>query len=293
MDLFWLKKFVSLFLHPLPLLIGAILLGLVLYFYGRGVPRPKRGQPGWSRDSMDEREKRRRRRRRWGVFGITLTWISLLMMYLLGLGPVSKMIITPLEGKYAILDKEKLSADGDAPKFIVVLGGGYARANGYPITSRLSQGTTLRVAEAVRVHQLLPESKLIFTGGDQVAGEDKRSTVADGMAEFARMMGVSNANILLERDSRDTSEHPVKILPLIGEERRVILVTSAMHMPRSMALFEKQGFIPIAAPAGVTPSGPGPTLADFIPGAGSYTRIDAAVHEYLGLLWAKMRGKID
>ena len=293
MDLFGLKKFVSLFLHPLPLLLGAILLGLVLYIYGRGQPRPKRGEPGWNRDSMDYREKRRRRRRRWGTFGITLTWSSLLLMYLLGLGPVSRVIINPLEGKYAILDTEKLTADGDAPKFVVVLGGGYERAIGYPITSRLSRGTTLRVAEAVRIHQLLPGSKLVFTGGDQVAGEDKRSTVADGMAEFARMMGVSNANILLERDSRDTAEHPVKILPLIGEERRVVVVTSAMHMTRSMAFFEKQGFAPIAAPADVTPSGSGLTLSDFIPGAGSYLRVDAAVHEYLGLMWAKMRGKID
>ena len=293
MDLFWLKKFVSLFLHPVPLLIGATVFGLVLYFWGRGQPRPRKGEAGWNRDSMDDREKRRRRRRRWGIFGITLTWSSLLTMYLLGLGPVSKAIIEPLEGKYAILDPDKLTADGDPPKYIVVLGGGYQRATGYPITSRLSRGTFVRVAEAVRVHQLLPESKLVFTGGDQVAGEDKRSTVADGMAEFARMMGVSNANILLERDARDTSEHPVKILPLIGEERDVIVVTSAMHMPRSMALFKKQGFSPVAAPAGVTPSGSKLTFGDFIPGAGSYLRVDAAVHEYLGLLWAKMRGKID
>ena len=293
MDLFGLKKFVSMFLYPLPLLIGGVLLGLMLYFYGRGQPRQKKGETSWNRDSMDDREKRRRRRRRWGVAGISLTWTSLLLMYLLGLGPISKKIIEPLEGKYAILDTEKLTAGGNAPKFIVVLGGGYQRATGYPITSRLSKGTTVRVAEAVRIHQLLPGSKLVFSGGDEVVGEDKRSTVADGMAEFARMMGVSNSDILLERDARDTSEHPVKILPLIGDDRNVIVVTTAMHMPRSMALFEKQGFTPIAGPSGVSPSGSDLTLADFVPRAGSYLRIDAAVHEYLGLMWAKMRGKID
>jgi uncharacterized SAM-binding protein YcdF (DUF218 family) len=293
MDFFGLKKLISLFVHPLPLLIGAVVLGLVLYFFGRGQPRPKHGEAGWNRDCMDDVERRRRRRKRWSIFGIILTWTSLALLYLLGLGPISKMIIRPLEDAYPILDTEQFSAEGEPPAYVVVLGGSYRRATGFPITSRLGTTSTLRAMEGIRIHRLLPGSKLVFTGGDRIEGEDQRTTAADGMAELAKMMGVPDEDFLVERDSRDTSEHPIKIQPLIGEDRRVVVVTSAMHMRRSIALFEKQGYDPIAAPAGVTPSAPNLELGDFVPSAGSYTRIDAALHEYLGLMWAKLRGKID
>ncbi len=295
MDLFALKKFVSLFLHPLPVLIGMAVLGLGLYFFGRLEPKPRRRSrdAGWSRDNMDDVEKRRRRRRRWAMAGITATWTSLVLMYLLGLGPVSKMLIRPLEEKFPIFDAQAESVAAHPPKFVVVLGGEYRRANGYPLSSRLGTESTARVLEAVRVQGLLPDSTLIVTAGDRVEGEDKRETAADGMAELARMMGVGERQLLLERDSRDTAEHPLKIQPLIGDVRRVVVVTSAMHMPRAMALFEKQGYDALAAPAGVVPASPGWEFGDFIPSAGSYLRLDAAVHEYLGIAWAKMRGKID
>ena len=120
-----------------------------------------------------------------------------------------------------------------------------------------------------------------------------RPTVADGMAEIAKLMEVPAEQLLLERDSRTTSDHPGMILPLVGDERRIVLVTAAVHMPRAMAMFTKQGFAPIAAPAGITPPGRiGFEISDCIPSAKSYTRLDAAVHEYIALLWARLRDQI-
>ena len=294
MDLFWFKKLVGMFLHPLPVLIGAALIGLILYFFGRGEPRAKkRDEKGWSRDSMDGTEKRRRRRRKWGIAGITVTWISLILLYLLGLGPVSKMFVRPLEEKYAIFDPESPDIVANPPEFIVVLGGSYNRTTGYPITSRMGKSSTARLIEGLRIHRALEGSRLVFTGGDQVEGEDQRSTSADGMAEMARMMGLDDSAFLVERDSRDTKDHPIKIQPLIGDDRRVIVVTSAVHLPRAMALFENAGYTPIPAPAGVTPSSPSWEFGDLLPSAGSYTRLDSAIHEYAGLAWAKIRGQIE
>ncbi len=295
MDLFFIKKLVSVFLHPMPILIGTQVIGIGLYLFGKTVPKGAAGNDaGWTRDSMDSREKIRRRRVRRGRFGLAMTLLSLAALYLLGLGPISKMIADPLEDAYPILDPATADFAEGEQVYIVVLGAGYARAPGYPISSRLGMDSSLRFIEGVRIYRALPGSKLVVTGGDHVEGEDQRLTAADGMVEMGQLMEIPEADILSERDSRDTKDHPIKIMPLVGEQRRIIVVTSAMHMRRSMALFKKQGYDPIAAPAGVLPSNSRWfDLSNLLPSAGNYQRIDAAVHEYLGLLWASMRGQID
>ncbi len=70
------------------------------------------------------------------------------------------------------------------------------------------------------------------------------------------------------------------------------LVTSAMHMPRAKALFEKQGLHPIAAPAYyATVKGRSyPFWQHCLPNIGNLVRFHAVWHEYLGQLWGKMRG---
>ena len=73
---------------------------------------------------------------------------------------------------------------------------------------------------------------------------------------------------------------------------RFILVTSASHMRRSQALFRKLGMDPIAAPTDYESTGQGLRLSDFYPSVGELHKADLALHEYLGLAWAKLRGKI-
>ncbi len=66
-----------------------------------------------------------------------------------------------------------------------------------------------------------------------------------------------------------------------------ILVTSAYHMPRAMALFTAQHMHPIPAPTqfiGLTQL----SIKTVIPNASSLFLSDLAIHEYLGLWWAKI-----
>jgi len=72
-------------------------------------------------------------------------------------------------------------------------------------------------------------------------------------------------------------------------------VTSAFHMPRAVALFRKVGLRPVPAPAdyeikrsretGITPE-------TFQPHADNFKRTEKAAYEYLGLVWARLRGAI-
>ena len=72
-----------------------------------------------------------------------------------------------------------------------------------------------------------------------------------------------------------------------------VLVTSATHLPRSMALFRKMGMAPIPAPAGPTCKASHPLSPDdFFPSSNALDNTSQAMHEYVGMLWAKMRGQI-
>jgi uncharacterized SAM-binding protein YcdF (DUF218 family) len=112
------------------------------------------------------------------------------------------------------------------------------------------------------------------------------------MAQIAGLLGVKPQDISLESDSRDTPDQAKIVAEIIGREK-FILVTSAVHMPRSMALFRKRGLHPIPAPGDFRVRGaqrfdPG----NFFPRASSLGHMETAVHEYLGLAWAWLRGEI-
>jgi uncharacterized SAM-binding protein YcdF (DUF218 family) len=79
---------------------------------------------------------------------------------------------------------------------------------------------------------------------------------------------------------------------LVGDDR-FVLVTSASHMLRSVALFRKQGMEPIPAPTDHwVKRSDGMSPYRFFPGAENLLKTEMAVHEYLGLAWAKIRGQI-
>jgi uncharacterized SAM-binding protein YcdF (DUF218 family) len=115
---------------------------------------------------------------------------------------------------------------------------------------------------------------------------------ADVMARIAVLLGVKPEDITLERNSRDTEEEAVLIAKMVGAQK-IILVTSAAHMPRSVALFKKHGLQPIPAPADyLVKEAQGLDATRFFPKAGHLGQVESAWHEYLGLAWAWLRGSV-
>ena len=114
------------------------------------------------------------------------------------------------------------------------------------------------------------------------------------MKEVALSLGWPPSNILLEEASWDTPDQ-ARFLKNTLRSEPFYLVTSANHMPRSMALFKKLGMQPIPAP---TDFGMKERQGqDFIPyalfpGVDELQKAETAVYEYLGLAWAKLRGRI-
>jgi uncharacterized SAM-binding protein YcdF (DUF218 family) len=261
--MFLLKKIVPLFLYPVSLCLGILILGLLCL---------------WAT-----------RRQRLGKGLVTLGTVLLLLS---SLPCLSRQTLTPLERRYpALLHPETVSWEGKSstsPKWIVVLGGGHRSDPGLPANSQISPAALGRVVEGVRLYKTIPGSKLLLSGGRVFDPVPE----AEVMAQIAELLGVKPQDISQEADSRDTADQAKIVAKIIGRER-FILVTSASHMPRSMALFKKRGLQPVAAPTGflaLQPQGSDPSR--FFPGAGPLQQVETALHEYLGLAWSWLRGEI-
>ncbi len=255
-NVFIAKKIVANLLAPLPFCLLVLLSGIFLL---------------WAT-----------RRRKAGKILVTL---GALLMLLFGYGVAPSALLKPLERKYAPISS--VEGLGDV-KYIVVLGGGSGVDPALPLSTFLSKESLFRLSEGVRLYNLLPQSKLIFTGG----GFPGIVAVAEVMAETAREFGVAPGRIVVEPLARDTVEHPFYVEKIVNNER-FILVTSAVHMPRAMAMFEKKGLHPVPAPTDFrVKQGEAVTPGSFFPGADSLENTRCAIHEYLGILWGRMLSQI-
>jgi uncharacterized SAM-binding protein YcdF (DUF218 family) len=222
------------------------------------------------------------RRQRTGKVLVTVCFI---LLAVLSYGGFSDNVLGPLEYQYpSVLKPQRVSG----VKWVVVMGSGHDSDPQIPITSRIDESAAVRLLEGIRLQRLLPESKLVLSGG-RIFDPVPHAKI---MADVAGAIGVDKQNMVLQARSRDTKDEVRLIREIVGEDQ-FILVTSASHMPRSVAMFKKLGMDPIPAATdhwvkerqAMSPS-------MFFPSAGNLLKVERAVHEYLGLMWAKLRGQI-
>ena len=139
----------------------------------------------------------------------------------------------------------------------------------------------------------------VFCTGDVGTGGIARRSEAEDMADLLEMVGVPRAAIVLEKKSQNTHEHSVNLCPMFAERqiRRVLLVTSAIHMPRSLGSFQRGcptvEYIPAPADFRTIQSLPVPWYRHavaLLPTPRSLADFTDASHEYLGMLYYRLRG---
>ena len=216
-------------------------------------------------------------RRRQGL-ARTLLAAALFVNGFFSWGPVADALSRPLESRYPSLEL-RTPLDGIAA--VAVLSAGYSRHPGEPATAWLQQIGLQRLVEGLRVLRLAPGSRLVVSGG----GRRGHESTAEVVARAAVELGVDPARIVRLDTPRDTAEEIAAIHKFVGAGK-VIVVTSAIHMPRAMDLAADQGLHAIPAPAGVEFE---ETSGDELPWAPSYqalARSSAALHEWFGRAWA-------
>lgn len=267
--MFAFKKIVSTFFFPVALLGG--LLGVGTYLLWKdGLARN-----GWGR---------------------RLVTAALVLFWVLGSDWCGEAALWPLLGRYPALDVPALRASKGAdwsPDYLVVLGAGHYALPGVPPALRLSDRSLARLNLAFHLHREFPRSRIICTGGKLY--EDFVPLSRD-MAAVLQVWGVPPELLITEEQARDTRDH-VRYLGESLKGKSFLLITSATHMTRSMALFRHGGLDPVAAPEmDMDLRGRGLRWKDvwrgLIPNGGNFGRVEVAAYEYLGLLWSKILGQI-
>jgi uncharacterized SAM-binding protein YcdF (DUF218 family) len=183
---------------------------------------------------------------------------------------------------------------------IVILAGYAEEHPGFPITSNVSEQTMANMSEGLRLYRMVPQAKVILSGGVAKTGE---KPVAAVMADFVRQLGVPEQNVVVEGNSRDTYQNMIEVKKLIGPVP-FILVASACDLRRAVAVSRKLQMNPIPAPAYIRTLQKHPvnsTIADelslYIENRGyvsleNLSRLQWAYHEYLGYVWYSLLGRI-
>lgn len=222
---------------------------------------------------------------RWGRVWCTLV----LLAYWVLSSPVgADLLARSLDSGQAPLQKKEQASGANA---VVLLGGGSInmRAVGRQL-SHVTRGSGLRALETARVYYLLGDPLVIVSGGitDKLAGAPPE---AEAYRAAMVALGVPAGRIVTEAESRNTHGQAIALKRVLGERKidRFVLVTSPLHMRRSLATFAAQGLHPIPSPAPLYADRPRQPFL-LMPNDASFEIGNGAVYEWLARAYYWSRG---
>jgi uncharacterized SAM-binding protein YcdF (DUF218 family) len=225
------------------------------------------------------------RRPRWAMRAHTMALVFLL---LLGWEPLPDAALRHLEAQYPVARPDQ---DWSAYAGVIVLGGALEPAYVWTVPGQSALNDAAeRMTEVAPLVRQQPQLKVLFTGGE---GE----LFATGLSEaerarlFFQGQGLPSAKLLLESASRTTYDNAVmsKQLPGVDATKPWLLLTSAYHMPRSMAAFQKAGWTVTAYPVDFRSGLKTPWTRYSMDQGVKKWRL--ALHEMLGLLAYRLAGR--
>lgn len=252
-DVFTLKKIVSMFVHLIP---GVPLLMFLFLLLRRVLPR----------------------------FSMFIIWICCLTIIAASIPQVSNTIVSRLEDRYPVM--QSLPADSG---LVIVLGYGHIYDPMRPINSILTPVALSRLTEAVRLWKTKPSIKLVVSGASQTAPSH-----AATMEEMALELGVPQSHLVRLDQTRDTEDEIVSAIrllsdqPGLGGSTRLVVVSSAIHLPRVAMLLDEYDVRYSLAPTEYIVS----NKRGHLPGASTLFSTDRAVHEWVGILWYRLRNRL-
>ena len=254
---YFLSKFLPLFVYPLGL---SILLGLVA-----AVAAAKRRR-GWVVANA--------------VLGVSLLWFA-------AAPNTADWIIGKLARGYPPM----APAEYEQVDAIVVLGGGVSREGSSGYGANLGAEAD-RILVAKRLYDA-GRAPLIIVSGGAAEGQVAESS---RMRLLLREWGVPEAAIVEETRSRNTRQNAVNTEQLM-EARGLcsaLLVTSAHHMRRALAVFRSTGVDAEPASANYDmPAAQEYPILGWMPHAGALYETTGGLKEYIGFMVYRWRGWID
>jgi uncharacterized SAM-binding protein YcdF (DUF218 family) len=220
---------------------------------------------------------------------LVLVMVPFVSLVLLSLPVVSYLALGSLEWQFWPLRDLP-----DEVEAIVVLSGGAVPADARHPKAILADDSISRCLQAAELYRQRPGGCLIIATGGISDPAHRGPPLAALMRDFLIQVGVSATDVLTEERSTTTYENAAECARLLKDRKipGIALVTEANHMRRAMACFAKVGLPVIPAPCDFKASQLEIRLGSFLPSSGGSAGFQEAFHEWLGLLWYWLHGRI-
>lgn len=224
--------------------------------------------------------------------------VAIIILWLSSSRYVAYALVRSLETRYS------LPAGQPQADAIVILGGG-TRGSDPPRPLPEINEAGDRVLYGAKLYHDGAAPHVIVTGGSiEWLTPEGVDPEADDMSALMDLLDVPAEAVWLEDKSRNTFENAQFTRQLLAAKNldKILLVTSAMHMPRSVALFEAQGLQVIPAPTDFLVSdaewqhlwrgGLTATLVNLLPNTEYMTYTTRVLKEYLGIAFYQLSGRL-
>jgi uncharacterized SAM-binding protein YcdF (DUF218 family) len=222
-----------------------------------------------------------------GKTGSTFLVLAGIWLLIISTPFIPKALVKSLESKYPQLTDESIKNLPDSCD-IIVLGGGHSDDKDLSPNNQLSTTALGRLAEGIRIHRMIPGSRLVLSG---YRGESELSQ-ALVLYQTALLLGVDSALMTMQILPSNTRMEAEEYAKNFGTGNDLIVVTDDLHMPRAMMLFQKAGLNPVASPTNqILKYGSHKYRWRWIPSSGNIGMMEAVIHEYVGMIWTWVGGK--
>jgi uncharacterized SAM-binding protein YcdF (DUF218 family) len=208
-----------------------------------------------------------------------MLWNGFIVFGLLGFSAVPDALLRSLENQFPVPNLTQ----SNGYLGLIVLGGATGGPAIYKAHGQVPLGDAAeRMTLPVSLIRKFPYYELIFSGGEGRL-VPTGSTEAELAKAFYEEQGVDMKRVTLESKARTTRENAIRVAELLGERCKQpwLLVTSAWHMPRSMAEFQAVGCNVTAYPVDFR-TGDETSWTEYSM-ASSLMAWQTALHEYLGM----------
>jgi uncharacterized SAM-binding protein YcdF (DUF218 family) len=222
--------------------------------------------------------------------GLALVILSGAVLYAFSTDPLSYRLIRSLEKRYPPLPKVE-----PAPCIVLLTGGEVPRMPPRLYDEINAAGD--RILYTARLFKEGVAPRIVITGGNLDFIRTTTGSQAEAAARLLRgLFDIDSSRILLETKARNTYENGLltgKLLDSLHLPRTIILVTSAVHMPRAVMVFKKLGFTVEPAPTNFIADAPRTMkLIDRIPSASTLLYSTYALHEWYGMAAYRLLGRL-
>ena len=176
---------------------------------------------------------------------------------------------------------------------VVVLGG---MAAYHETSERIKfHGSVDRLLQAIALYRKSIVNKIVISGGNPNIIRKERPE-SEYLKEYLKLIGIPGKEIFIENKSKNTYQNAQFTAELFEDmhwDKRIILVTSAIHSKRARLCFEKVGFTVTSYDADPMKSVRAVTIKEvFVPDIGVMGAWKSLFREWIGLLAYKIKGYI-